>query len=117
MTKAKALAVHTIRICGNEKYFPKRFRWCFTSELVKSALAINLNIEKANSIYLKGADEEALTLRRKYQTIALAETYAMTNLISLAIELFGLSGEKAEYWVRMVKETRDLIRSWRKSEK
>ena len=115
-TKAKELAVYTIRICSNEKNFPKRHRWCLTNEIVRAALQINCCIEKANSVRYKNATEGELEIRRKYQTIAIAETYSLANLISIAKILYGLNGDKVEYWTRLVKSVRTLARSWKNSE-
>ena len=116
-TKAKELAVYTIRICSNEKNFPKRYRWCLTNEIVRAVLQINCCIEKANSVRYKNATEGELEIRRKYQTIAIAETYSLANLISIAKTLYGLNGDKVEYWTRLVKSVRTLARSWKNSEK
>lgn len=117
LTKARELAVYTIRICCNENNFPKRYRWCITNKVVETALLINLYIEKANSVRLKNATEVEIETRRKYQTIAIAETYAMTNLISISRDLFGLKGDKVEHWTRLVKSVRNLARAWKNSEK
>ena len=117
LTKARELAVYTIRICCNENNFPKRNRWCITNKVVETALLINLYIEKANSVRLKNATEVEIETRRKYQTIAIAETYAMTNLISISRDLFGLKGDKVEHWTRLVKSVRTLARAWKNSEK
>ena len=126
-TKAKELAVYTIRICSNEKNFPKffknfikfskKYRWCLTNEIVRAALQINCCIEKANSVRYKNATEGELEIRRKYQTIAIAETYSLANLISIAKILYGLNGDKVEHWTRLVKSVRTLARSWKNSEK
>lgn len=117
LTKARELAVYTIRICCNENNFPKRYRWCITNKVVETVLLINLYIEKANSVRLKNATEVEIETRRKYQTIAIAETYAMTNLISISRDLFGLKGDKVEHWTRLVKSVRTLARAWKNSEK
>lgn len=117
LTKARELAVYTIRICCNENNFPKRYRWCITNKVVETALLINLYIEKANSVRLKNATEVEIETRRKYQTIAIAETYAMTNLISISRDLFGLKGDKVEHWTRLVKSVITLARAWKNSEK
>ena len=66
---------------------------------------------------LKNATEVEIETRRKYQTIAIAETYAMTNLISISRDLFGLKGDKVEHWTRLVKSVRTLTRAWKNSEK
>ena len=57
ITKSNELAVYTIRICSNEKHFPKRYRWCITSKIVESALEINNLSNKANSVYVHDAND------------------------------------------------------------
>ena len=47
-TKAKQLAVYTVGICGNEKYFPKRDRWIITNRIVSTVLEI---MEKVDESY------------------------------------------------------------------
>ena len=42
-TKASELATYTIRICSNEKNFPKHYRWCLTSKIVDAAIEIANN--------------------------------------------------------------------------
>ena len=71
VTNSRKLAVYTIKICTNEKNFPKRYRWCVTNEIVKNTNIIHSNILKANSIYVK--DESDYKLRKRHQNIALAE--------------------------------------------
>lgn len=85
ITKAHELAEHTIRICGNEKNFPKRYRWCLTSKIVDSAVNINSCLEKANSIRVK--TEYDYQLRRGYMQQALAESFSLHNLIRLSYDI------------------------------
>ena len=37
LSKANELATYTIKICSNEKNFPKHYRWCITSKIVDAA--------------------------------------------------------------------------------
>ena len=41
ITKANELATYTIKICSNEKNFPKHYRWCITSKIVDAAIEIS----------------------------------------------------------------------------
>ena len=58
VTKARELAAYTIKICSNEKNFPKRYRWCITAKIVdfneetkKISLSVKaLEIEKRNEV-------------------------------------------------------------------
>lgn len=52
---ANQIAEYTIRICSNEKSFPKRYRWCLTNKLVDLAMDINNMVQEANAVYVKTA--------------------------------------------------------------
>ena len=54
LVKANELAAFTIRICSNEKNFPKRYRWAITSKIVNEAIDICRYIRKANSAFSTG---------------------------------------------------------------
>lgn len=71
ITKSRELAVYTIKICTNEKNFPKRYRWCVTNEIVKSVKIIHSNIRKANEVFVK--DDADYILRKDYQNRAISE--------------------------------------------
>ena len=101
VTKANELATHTIHICSNEKYFPKRYRWCITAKLVDAAVDINRYIIMANSIYV-GDDVENWKLRKRYQTLGLASTYSLLSMMDIAYRTFGIEGSKMDYWTGLV---------------
>jgi len=65
LTKARELATYTIKICTNEKSFPKRYRWCITNKIVENAIEINSNIGKANDVYV--TDGEDYRLRKVFR--------------------------------------------------
>ena len=69
----------------------------------------------ANSVYVQ--TNEDYLLRRKYQTLALAETYALYNMIEISKAVFGIEVGKATYWAELVANLQGLIRNWKKSEK
>lgn len=114
ITKANELTAYTIKICSNEKNFPKRYRWCITSKIVESAISISNDLIRANSIYIQSADDR--TLRSKYQKEALTETYALLNMINIAYQTFGIDANRIKHWTQLVNEVQSLIRSWRKSD-
>lgn len=114
ITKANELTAYTIKICSNEKNFPKRYRWCITSKIVESSINIGNNIIKANSIYVQSAED--LAARSRYQKEALIETYALLNMISIAYETFGVESDRVKYWTQLVNSVQTLIRNWRKSD-
>lgn len=114
ITTAGILAGHTIKICSNENNFPKRYRWCITSKIVDTAIEIAKLLNIANAIYV--SDAETYEARRKYQTKALAETFALTTLMQIGHETFGIDGKKLDHWSGLVIKERNLIRAWRKAD-
>ena len=114
ITTAGILAGHTIKICSNENNFPKRYRWCITSKIVDTAIEIARLLNIANAIYV--SDVETYEARRKYQTKALAETFALTTLMQIGHETFGIDSKKLDYWSGLVIKERNLIRAWRKAD-
>ena len=115
ITKANNLTTHTIRICSNENNFPKRYRWCITSKIVDAAVEIARNATIANSINAD-SDREMYSLRKKYQMVALANTYSLLTLIDIAYNTFSLDGDKVDYWIGLVEEVQNLLRNWKRSD-
>lgn len=114
ITKSRELAVYTIRICTNEKNFPKRYRWCVTNEIVKSANIIHSNINKSNEVFVK--DRSDYELRKRYQNIALAEIGSFLGNMDIAFELFGVDADRVFHWTGLVIDVRTLLRNWKKSD-
>jgi len=114
ITKSRDLAEYTLRICSNEKSFPKRYRWCLTSKIVESAMNINNYVNMANSVFVK--DDNDYILRKSYQTRALAESYALLSMIDIAYKTYGLETKRIEYWTGLINEVQNLLRAWRKAE-
>ena len=114
ITKANELATHTIRICSNEKNFPKHYRWCITNKIVDAVLEINNNANMANSVFV--SDNSDFLLRKQYQTKALVATYSLLSMMDIAYRTFGIESGKMEYWTGLVIEVQAMIRKWRNSD-
>lgn len=114
ITKANELATYTIKICSNEKNFPKHYRWCITSKIVDAAIEISNYANMANSIYVKdGAD---YAIRKQYQTKALASTYSLLSMMDISYRVFGIENSRMEYWIKITAEVQTMLRNWRKSD-
>ena len=111
ITKARELAVYTVRVCNNEKNFPKRHRWILNNYIVGSAIEIHRNIRKANSVFVK--TESDLAIRRKFQNIALAEVDALLGDMDIAYELFKIDSNRIRHWTGLIWDVQNLLRSWR----
>lgn len=114
-TKANDLAAFTIRICSNEKNFPKHYRWCVTAKIVDAALDINNYITMANSVFVQSENDVAL--RHQFQQKAIASSYALLSMIDIAYRTFGIDSAKIDHWTGMILELQNLLRNWKKSDK
>lgn len=57
LSKANELSVYTIKICSNEKNFPKHYRWCITNKIVDAAIDISNDANMANSVFVKDSSD------------------------------------------------------------
>lgn len=89
-TKAKELAYYTVRICSNEKVFPKRDRWIITNRIVSTVLTIMEEVDVANDIFVSTKGD--FELRRKSQTIAFSSTAKLLGLMELAYIKYAIEG-------------------------
>jgi len=115
LTKAMDLAVHTVELCGNEKNFPKKYRWMLTQEIVKYALKIVTHIREANSINVQ--NQRDLGTRRALQVEAYGECEALLTLVEVAYGYLNLESLSIEHWTGMIVDVEDGISAWRKSDR
>lgn len=114
LTKTSELMEYTIRITGNEKSFPKRYRWSVTQSIVREAVAINAYAHQANGIFVKTNAE--YELRRELQTRALAMTYSLLSEIDIAFRVFGIESDRVKFWTGLICDVQRLIRNWQRAE-
>lgn len=114
VTQANKLLVYTMRICSNEKSFPKRYRWCVTNRIVETTADITDKIIHANAIYIKD-DDSAIERRNVLQKEALELTYVLLNQIQLAYDIFSIAHDRVEFWTKEVMELQRLLRGWNRA--
>lgn len=117
LTGSAKLAKYTMDICGNEKSFPKRYRWCFIGKIVDAAIEIYVVAFRANKVYVDPGDMEAAMRRFNLQSESIEATYQLEALANLAYQMFGLDESRIEFWTTLINEARNKLRSWRKSDK
>ena len=111
INKATAITAYTLKMCSNEKIFPKRYRWCITDKLVDTMLEMGKDIKIANSI--KVSDSNDFAMRKAYQTRALAATNAIFNLMDVAYGMFDIEDSTIDYWTGAMLEVQTLLKNWR----
>lgn len=117
LTNSAQLAKYTMDICGNEKCFPKRYRWCFIGKIVDVAIEVFVVAFRANKVYVEPGDMDAAMRRFNLQSESIEASYQLEALANLAYMMFGLEESRIEFWTKLINESRNKLRSWRKSDK
>lgn len=111
------LCVHTLRLCKNEKYFPKSQRWLLTQKIASEAVDALSCIRKANATLLDGS-EDHYRYRSGYQTEAHAHLGALYALADVAYNMnSGLGSDQVAYWTELIRNTDEKLKAWIRSDK
>jgi hypothetical protein len=112
--KAREIEVYLMKICMNEKYFPKRYRFVLTTDLLDDAHKMVDYLEAANLLPLNPTFAER---RETYARYAYIKCENILRKFDLA-ENLGLpipNGTMVDIITRMVNEE-TLINNWIKSD-
>lgn len=109
--KALDLAIHTIKICGNNNVFDPKYQESLTNDIIDCAKQIYLDVWIGNNIYVR-PDNGRWKDRERYQLDALTKCCELIGLINLARRLFHLKGTKVRYWTQLTIDTSAIIRKW-----
>lgn len=112
LTKARELAVYTIKITSNEKVFIKEFQEPITNDLIRTSKNIFMNLFEANNCSLKTEFELRQTLVRQ----AIRDCYNLLALMQIAKPIFHLSSKRLKYWANLTIEVRNMARKLRDSD-
>lgn len=114
--KARGLALHTIKICGNKNIFLPEYQSSLTDDIIQLSKDIYIKVRRSNNIRMDVKDParkaENWATRSRLQVSAYLDCNDMLYLIELARALFHLKGKKAEYWSKLTLETREYIKRW-----
>ena len=112
---ARKLEVKIIRLCMNEKYFPKRYRFILTTNIIEDAHKMVDYIEAANMIPLT---EEFSKRRRLYQKEALIRIENLFRKIILAEDLgFTIPEATLTELGEALSKEESLIKNWMESDR
>ena len=112
---ARKLEAKIIRLCMNEKYFPKRYRFILTTNIIEDAHKMVDYIEAANMIPLT---EEFSKRRRLYQKEALIRIENLFRKIILAEDLgFTIPEATLTELGEALNKEESLIKNWMESDR
>lgn len=116
LTKAEKLAVHTIKICANEKIFLPQYWDALTNDIIGTAKDIFVAAWDANNIYVNN-DPIKWNRRKALQERSVGLCNRMLALILIGRQTFKLRGKKVHYWSELTVDTRNLIRAWMEADR
>ena len=113
--RARNLEVKIIKLCMNEKYFPKRYRFILTTSIIEDAHKLVDYIEAANTLPLT---EDFIKRRLTYQKEALIRIENLFRKFILAEELgFTIPESTLVELGESLEREEALIKSWIESDK
>jgi len=122
LVEADTLATYTIKLCTNEKKFPKRYRWCITQQIVSAAVSVAKYTSMANAIVAN--TEDSFLLRQSYQQHATAEIDGLLTMMDISYRTFSSLRNQSDtqeinmsHWSAQAHKVRSLLFSWKKSDK
>ena len=104
---AEELAVYTLKICSNEKHFPKRYRWCLTNKITDTALEIYSNVMQMDQQL--DSYEERKDVRDKRIAEALSQIDYFLSLLDIAYQMFNVSSDQLTNWLEKVDVLRNSL--------
>lgn len=114
VTKARILREYTIRICTNEKHFPKRYRWCITKNIIDNCNQVTDLILAANEVKVENLSDKSRRLER--QKTALELTTVLLDNINVAYDVFHFKINTLDEWTRKISDIQNLLRAWIRSD-
>lgn len=117
LTKARDLKSYTLNICSNTDRFPKKYRWCYTYDVIKETKDLCRHISAANKNKLDKNEPGDIKRRYEHQRTALELTEILHEDIDTAYSNLRVPIATIEYWDSQVTEIEKLLENWIRSDK
>lgn len=113
ITKAMALAEHTLRVTSNCNRYPKKWRFSLVDKMQNKSLEIYECIMEANRTDIKYFKRE----RSELQTKAITYCDQLLFYIELSKKLGIIAEQSMAYWSKMVTDVKHMTIAWRTEDK
>ena len=113
ISKAKALATHTMKLTSNCNRYPKKYRFSLVDKMQNGSLDIYIMLLEANRTDLSKFRAQ----RSELQSKAISHCDALLFYIELSMNLGLISTSSTEYWSKMVCDVKFMTIAWRTKEK
>ena len=114
LTKAIEFACHTIRICDNDKVFPKRHRLSVNVDIIKNAKLLPKLINRANKRDLFKETDARKELQQS--SLDLIDDLEVDIEIAYLALKPNIREEKLDYWIGLLIDIRAKLKSWIKAD-
>ena len=113
---ALELQIEITKFVMREKVLPKKWRYAIGYPLISKVDELVDNITYANSIYPTNEDE--LTQRKQYQTLAVCNCFQSQNKLIRAEKCVQtVKIEQIERIIELIGKELELLKAWKKSNK
>ena len=111
---ARDYAEYTIRLCHNNRYFPKSERWTLGNRIVDLCVNIVITVRVANAIVANTAEKANSRTEKQWEVVHyIRSAYA---IMDIAYQLGHIPSEKMTAWVGLCNVMEKKVIGWLNSD-
>ena len=106
---------YTIKMCENEKIFPKKCRWTICNRIIDECLFAVKTIQVANKINPQNVEQAKYRLTLQWDV--LASFTSLWALMTVAVETYNVPYDKVEIFSEYLLIAEETVTAWRNANK
>ena len=111
----REVVIYTIKMCENEKIFPKKCRWALCNRIIDNCINALTNIRNANETDM--SKSTALAEYRINKEYDLLDNISnLWQLMTIAKECYSIPNDKIQTWSDKMYKADCTVRSWHRSD-
>ena len=114
LKRTEEAVAYIIRMCQNEKCFPKRVRWTLANRLIETGLEVILDIKEANKVKPTSKEWYQYRLDKSYE--ALLKIDRLWTLITLSEKTLSIPVRNLEVCSNLLYDAETIVSAWRDSD-
>ncbi len=111
LSKALEVATYSIKIMANQSKFDSRYDAVLANDLKSSALAVYKYAWFAHDLHV--TDKDTLQVKTELQLRSIQACSELLVYVNIAHMIYHLKSKRAEYWMKLILDCRQLLRDWR----
>lgn len=109
-----AAASYVIKMCENDKIFPKKTRWSMGSRIIDECISAVVHVRTANKI--KIVDEDTFKKRTDLQRQVLLEFEHLWGIMDLAVSIYSIPMDKVGVFSSLLLKAEGCVYNWMRSD-